>query len=149
MAAPVVGVVGMQAIRKDLNRMTQDVRSPLYDALKRAGYAAVKEIVPTARARMSSRSGRLANSVRASGYGSGAAVRMGSAAVPYAGWVDFGGSRPDGSAREYLAGGRYLFPAAQSLASKAAASYTASITQLFDKPAIWTNSGDNPGSVHD
>lgn len=149
MTDPVVAVAGMQAIRKDLARMSTDTNGPLYKGISAAGKAAVEPVAAATRSRIPTRSGRLAGSVRSSGTRTGGAVRMGSKAVPYAGWVDFGGTRPDGSTREYLAGGRYLFPSAQSLASRAAASYTAALSAVFNRANIWTNTTDNPGSVHD
>jgi len=33
MAAPIVGIVGLKALRRDINRLTDDVRSPLYKAM--------------------------------------------------------------------------------------------------------------------
>ena len=41
--------------------------------------------------------------------GEGAAVGMGGGEVPYAGWIEFGGSR----GRPLVAGGRYLSPTAE------------------------------------
>jgi hypothetical protein len=149
MAAPVVSVVGMNALRGDLNRMATETSGPLYQAIKAAGKAAAEPVAGRARSSVPYQSGRLGGSVRTSGTRTGAAVRMGSASVPYAGWIDFGGTRPDGSDREWHANGRYLFPAAQSLGPAAAASYTAALTKILQSPVVWTNTSDSPGSVHD
>ena len=150
MTQPVVGIVGARALRKDLDRLASDVNGPLFNAMKRAGYHAVQPIVPATRAALPKQgTGRLAGSVRASAYRSGAAVRMGKSQVPYAGWIEFGGRRPDGSNREYRPGGRYLFPAARDLAADAAKDYSAALEQLFGSSGIWTNTTTNPGSVHD
>ena len=54
---PQVAVVGAQALRKDIDRLCRDERSPLFNAMKRAGYAAVQPVVPATRARIPS-SGR-------------------------------------------------------------------------------------------
>lgn len=148
----VVTVTGMAAIRKDLNKLATDVSSPLFKAISAAGKAAVEPVAAATRSKIPKNprsKGRLAGSVRTSGTRTGGAVRVGSKAVPWAGWVDFGGSRPDGSEREYLAGGRYLFPSAQSLASVAATNYTAALNGVFARPDIWTNPGGDPASVHD
>ena len=59
------------------------------------------------RARVPHRSGRLASSVEASASAEGARVGIGGG-VPYAGWIEFGGTR----GRPYVAQGRYLFPSA-------------------------------------
>lgn len=149
MADPVVKIDGMAAIRKDLNKLATDVSSPLFKAISAAGKSAVEPVAAATRSRIPSRSGRLAGSVRTSGTRTGGAVRMGSKAVPYAGWMDFGGSRPDGSQREYLQGGRYLFPSAQTLAGVAATHYTAALNSVFARSDIWTNPGGDPASVHD
>jgi len=151
-------VVGLKALMKDVDRLCKNERSALFAAMKKAGYRAVSPIVPAARAslphsdRRPSRThkpGALAGSLRASGYRSGAGVRMGGTKVPYAGWVEFGGRRPDGSEREYIQSGRYLFPAAKGDASRAVTEYTKEINDLFGRTAIWTNAKSNPESVHD
>lgn len=149
MAAPVVGIVGAKALRKDLSRLADDVNGPLYKAIRQAGLEAVAPIVPATRAVLPHVTGRLADTVRASGTRTGGNVRMGRVAVPYAGWVEFGGSRPDGSEREYLPAGRYLFPTARDDAGRAAQTYSDNLSRLFDRPDIWTNSTTNPGAVHD
>jgi hypothetical protein len=150
MAAPVVGVVGAKALRKDLNRLATEVSGPLYAAIKRAGLAAVAPVVPATRAEIpSDGSGVLAATVRASGTKTGGAVRMGRASVPYAGWFEFGGDRPDGSSRDYLPGGRALFPAARNDSERAAKAYSDALTKLFDSSGIWTNTTADGGQVHD
>lgn len=75
----------------------------------------------------------------------GAAVRMGRKAVPYAGPVEFGGW-PEG--REYIPGGRYLFPAAHALANSAASLYAAGVQRAIDG-FNWTNETNNPEAIHD
>src|SRR5215471_18611575 len=135
----VVGVVGMAALRRDLNRLTDDVKSPLYAAIKAAGKGAVEPVASAVRGDLPHDTGTLAGSVRTSGTRTGGAVRMGRATVPYAGWIDFGGSRPDGSERSYVPDGRYLFPAARGLQSVAADRYSAALDQVFASNGIWTN----------
>jgi hypothetical protein len=143
---------------KDVNQLCYDERSALYAAMKKAGYAAVSPIVTHTRPELpvSSRPaarwhkpGLLAGTLRASAYKSGAAARMGSSKVPWAGWVEFGGSRPDGSSRQYIQGGRYFFPNAVAQAPTAVVQYTQAINELFGRTAIWTNSQASSGSVHD
>lgn len=158
MAAPVVGIVGAKALRKDLNRLVDDVKSPLYQAMTAAGKAAVEPVVALTREALPHsgrpdsahhRAGALAASVRSSGTRTGGNVRMGRANVPYAGWVEFGGARPDTSSRPFVPTGRYLFPAARGDAERAARAYADNLTSLFARPDIWTNSTTNPGAVHD
>lgn len=159
MPDPVVGIVGAKALRKDLNRLCTDEKGPLFNAMKRAGYAAVKPVVDLTRSALphsgrkdsrTHKAGSLAASVRASGTKTGGAVRMGRASVPFAGWVEFGGTRPDGSTREFVPTGHYLFPAARQEASHAAQSYSDALTKLFASSGVWTNTNATDGSaVHD
>lgn len=151
-------IVGIKALMKDVDKLCKDERSALFAAMKRAGYAAVSPIVTRTRGelphseRRSSRThrpGALAASARATGYRSGAAARMGSTKVPYAGWVEFGGSRPDGSRRPFVQQGRYLFPSALNQAGHAAELYSKAINEVFGRTAVWTNAKDTPEAVHD
>jgi hypothetical protein len=146
-------VVGLKALMKDVNGLCKDERSALFAAMKKAGYTAVLPVVGRTRSALPvadpgrvRRPGALAASLRASAYRSGAAVRMGSKAEPYAGPVDFGGYPGE---RPYLPNGRYLFPAAEGEASRAVSEYSAAINDLFGRTAIWSNSTANPESVHD
>ena len=61
-----------------------------------------------ARARVPRRSGALAASVDASRDDEAALLGMGGSSVPYAGWIEFGGTR----GRPYIGAGRYLYPTA-------------------------------------
>ena len=83
--------------------------------------------------------------MRITGTRTGATVRVGRKSVPYAGAVDFGGW-PKG--REYVAGGRYLFPAAQGLAETVANLYSDGIQQALDS-FPWSNETTDAGAVHD
>jgi hypothetical protein len=153
-------VVGLKALMRDVDKLCKDERSPLWAAMKQAGYNAVKPVVPATRARLPHsgrkdskhhKAGLLAGTVRATGYRSGAGVRMGSKKVPYAGWVEFGGkrSRPHESQRPFYSTGRYLFQEGRREAPRAAQEYTKAINTLFGKTAIWTNATTYEGSVHD
>ena len=147
--APTVAVVGMAALRRDINRMADDQKSALYTAIKAAGKTAAEPVAARARGDLPHDSGTLTGTVRTSGTKTGAAVRVGRSTVPYAGWVEFGGTRPDGSSREYVAAGRYLFPAAAGLATTAAELYSAAIDRALQDAANWTNTTDTGGDVHD
>ena len=52
--------------------------------------------------------GRLAGSVTVDRTSSGANVSIGNEGTPYAGWIEFGGTR----GRPYISEGRYLYPVA-------------------------------------
>ena len=115
-----VAVVGARALFRDLNRLGEDT-GPLAKAFSAAGKKAVAPIAEAVRARVPvsdredrwTNPGALAADVRSNATRTGATVRMGRARIPYAGWIDFGGTRkrPFDASREYLAGGRYLYPA--------------------------------------
>jgi hypothetical protein len=143
--APVVDVVGLRALSRDLARAADSPTSPLLKALKDAGNRAATPIAEVARSAVPHDSGRLSSSVRVSAARTGASVRMGRASVPYAGPVEFGGYP---GSRPYLPAGRYLFPAAGDLATQAATDYADALQRGLD--AInWTNPNTDPRGVHD
>ena len=61
-----------------------------------------------ASARIPRRTGHMAQSVAVDVISDGASVGISRSEVPYAGWVEFGGTR----GRPYVPGGRYLVPTA-------------------------------------
>jgi len=149
---PQVGIIGMRALRADINRLADDQSSRLYQAIKDAGRQAAEPVAQRARGAFPhGDTGDLAGDVRVSGTKTGAAVRVGRVKIPYAGWVEFGGRRhtPHESARTFVPSGRYLFPAAAGLADVAAQRYTDALERVFSDPSVWTNTTDNGGDVHD
>lgn len=139
----------MRALRRDINKLADDQASLLYREIKAAGKAAVEPVAQAVRGALPDVSGALVGTVRTSGTRTGGTVREGSAKVPYAGWIDFGGSRPDGSTRPFLRDGRYLYPSAQGLATTAAELYASALDRVFNNSAVWTNTTNNGGDVHD
>jgi hypothetical protein len=142
--APVVAVIGMKALSKDLAKLTAD-RGALNKALSAAARQAVEPVAAATRSSLPQDSGRLAGTVRVSATRTGGAVRMGSTSARYAGWVEFGGTRraPRLSTRPYLSQGRYMFPIAHRLAGEAAGIYSkATETAIAAFP--WTNEGNQP-----
>jgi hypothetical protein len=148
-AAPVIGLVGMRALRKDIKRQTDNTASQLYNGIKAAGRLAASPVAAATRDALPRATGRLAGDVRVSATRTGASVRMGRATVPYAGYIDFGGNLPRGQSRPYIPTGRFLFPAARALAARAAADYSRALSTVLASPAIWTNDTANEGAVHD
>jgi hypothetical protein len=148
-SAPQVGIVGLNAFLRDMKRLSIDT-SPLNPALRAAGRAAATPIAEVARSTIPRDSGDLSGDVRVTASRTGAAVRMGRSSIPYAGWVEFGGTRraPRVSERDYNARGRYLFPAADNLSSQAARLYADALGPALDAFA-WSNTTNDPGSVHD
>jgi hypothetical protein len=144
-----VGVVGLNALKRDLTKAAGD-RGAINAAFSKAGAAAVAPVAAAVRGALPHQSGTLAGDVRVTATRSGGTVRMGRASVRYAGWVEFGGHRrdPHDSDRTYLAGGRYLFPAARDLAPKALAAYTPALEAALDAYP-WTNTTSDGAAVHD
>jgi hypothetical protein len=148
---PTIEVVGLRALSRDLKKMSDEKSGPIVDAMKKAGKAAAEPVAAATRSSLPSVSGRLAGNVRTSGTRTGAAVRMGSRGIPYAGWIEFGGSRGGRNSRgsrPFTAGGRYLFPAAEAHASDGARIYEEEVTKALDH-FNWTNATTSAGSVHD
>lgn len=151
MAAPQVGIIGVKALLKDLNAIGADT-GPLAKAFSAAGKKAVAPVATLARSSLPQSNDILAGDIRTSGTRTGASVRMGRARVPWAGWVEFGGTRPQGpsdrSARPYRPSGRYLFPAAEQLRTTVADLYSAEAQKMLDS-FPWTNKASEGGAVHD
>lgn len=141
---PAVALVGMKALRRDVTRLTQD-GGALNKALADAGRTAAQPVAAAVRESVPQVTGRLAGDVRVLASRTGASVRMGRASVPYAGPVDFGGW-PEG--RDYVAEGRYMFPAAEALGETAATDY-ANATQRSLDAFGWSNETNNAEAVHD
>lgn len=109
----VVAVEGLAELRRALGKIDAGLPKHLRDKLVPIG----RRIADRARQRMPRRSGRAAASVSSGVSGNRAYVSTGKATVPYAPWLDFGGTlRPTGLRRgtQYrpkVQGGRYLYPA--------------------------------------
>jgi bacteriophage HK97-gp10 putative tail-component len=156
MGDPVVGLVGLNALARDIKRLAEDQASPLFEAMKAAGRQAAGPVADRARGTVpatdnTDHDGRLRGDIRVTATRTGAAVRMGRKTVPYAGWVEFGGTRkrPHTSSRDFVKGGRYLFPAAAGLAPVSAELYSAALAGVFGSGGVWTNTTTNPEAVRD
>lgn len=98
-----VQVVGLADAYRDIARWADQLPGVVAKAAEPlAGRAA-----QAARSRVPRLSGQLAGSVHVSGEKDGAELVMGEG-LPYAGWIEFGGSR----GRSYVPEGRYLYPTA-------------------------------------
>ena len=99
-----VSIVGAAELRRGVVLLAGDLERRVDDELlevaRRRADATVL-IVPRV-------TGRLAGSVAVTRTKSGADVSIGDAGTPYAGWIEFGGTR----GRPYIAEGRYLYPTA-------------------------------------
>jgi hypothetical protein len=125
-AKPVVQVLGLSALRRDMGRLDKD---GMVKAMIEAGQRAAEPVANTVRAVMPSKSGAMRGSVRVAKIRSGAAIRAGSARVPYIGPVDFGGYPGQ---RSFIRDGRYLYPTARRMAGQVIPLYEAEIQRAID-----------------
>jgi phage gpG-like protein len=113
MAGPVaVRVEGLRELQKAL----KEVDGKLHREIRLALNEGAKVVADAANPTIPRVSGNLAASVRPSSTQREGRVTMGTGAVPYAGWIEFGGKIPHRgggvSVRPFIRQGRYLFPAA-------------------------------------
>jgi phage gpG-like protein len=99
---------------KELQAALRQVETKLPRELRVAFNDAARSVVSRAGGQVPKRTGRLSSSVRAASTQRTGRVAMGSAAVPYAGFIEFGGrvGRNKSVNRQFVRRGRYLFPAA-------------------------------------
>jgi len=145
MSAPVVEVVGLKALVKDLNKMSDPRAGDLIKAMQQAGKQAMQPLADAVRSAYPSKTGNLRGTVRVTASRTGAAVRVGKKVLPYAGPVDFGGW-PE--ARDFVRDGRYLYPTARMRAPQTAHQYELAIEHVVET-FPWTNTTANPKAVHD
>lgn len=148
MAKPAeVEIVGLKALTRDLVRSADPRASEVLKYLQVAGRLAAGPVADQYRSSAPSHTGRMVGTTRITSARSGATVRVGNKAVPYAGWVDFGGGHEHES-RQYIKNGRYLFPAAHTFGPAAARLYSEAIQTAYDHFS-WTNTGTTPEAIHD
>ena len=106
--SPAGGRVEVEGV-EELARGTRKIADKIEDeAAPRAFLGVAERVASSTRGRVPRVSGTLAGSVLADRAEKGATAGIGGG-VPYAGWIEFGGTRN----RPYVPGGRYLFPAAE------------------------------------
>jgi hypothetical protein len=101
-------VDGIRDLQKALREVDRDLPKQLA-----AGLAEASEIVAgVARAKVPTRSGRAATSIKVKKQQRGAALAVGGSKAPYYGWLDFGGKvgRNKANRRPFIPGGRYVYP---------------------------------------
>ena len=139
-ATPTVQIIGLKGVRKDLLKLDRE-NAPA--AMVAAGLAVANPLVAKIQQALPVQTGRLRGTVRAGKVRTGATVRVGTKAVPYAGWVEFGGTRrnPHISTREFVKDGRYIFPTARGEASDAVQRYAAEMQRIIDSYS-WSQAKD-------
>lgn len=90
----------------ELNRLLARIDRELPGIGADTGLDTARDVATRARQNLPHRTGRLAGSVAVFPMSDGAEVRVG---APYAGWIEYGGSR----GRRFVPEGRYVGPAAE------------------------------------
>lgn len=129
MPSPIVEVKGARELRSALKRIDSDLPNAIKAKFREIAEGAVGPIANA----LPRKSGDLAGSVRAGATRRAALVRIGKAALPYAGSVEFGGW-PRG--RPFIKEGRYIFPTAERLAPIAASEASKSIDEVARRAGL-------------
>ncbi len=119
--------VGAPEFARDMLRLNPIARARALKAMEQTA----QSLVPVVRSRMPKVSGALAASVMASSDNRGVSV---DADTPYAGWIEFGGTR----GRPYVDSGRYLTPVVTRAASRFGRAINTSLTKTT-KGFPWTH----------
>lgn len=104
-----IKVEGLQRLNRSLRNISKDAPKQL----RLVGNEAAEVVVSDARPEVPSRSGRAARTVKAASTRTAAQVKAGGARAPYYPWLDFGGRVGVNRSvrRQFIKGGRYIFPA--------------------------------------
>jgi hypothetical protein len=146
-----VEIKGLRELRRDLIRLDSDY---FPKAFIEAGLKVAEPLVGAVRSALPHDTGNMAGTVRTAKIRTGAAIRVGTAAYPYIGPLEFGGyPRPGGArwvsggfrrggttynptvggGRPFIAGGRHVFPTAQGQAPKAVDEYSKAVQEAIDR----------------
>jgi hypothetical protein len=148
---PGVEILGIKQLRRDLIALDRDY---FPKAFVEAGMKVAEPLVGAVRSALPHLTGNMADTVRVAKIRTGAAIRVGTAAYPSIGPLEFGGyPRPGGArwaggafreggtlynravsgGRPFVAGGRFVFPTAQGTAPKAAEEYSKAVQDAIDR----------------
>lgn len=121
-----------------LNKFARSMRKvdATFPARMRAGLnLAAAEVAAEARSRVPKKSGTLAGTIRPSSTTRQARVSMGGKRAPYAGFIEFGGNvgRKKSVHREFIPGGRYLFPAFKDKRKQVEVLLAATLKRLIEE----------------
>lgn len=128
-----VKVSGLDELRAGLRKADKGLAKDL----GQAGKAAADIVAQAAKRRIPSNTGKTAKSLRAKvSYGGGAVV-FGNAKVSWAGWLDFGGRRPqDKVGRLTLPEGRYIYPALSMTRDRVVREYADAVNDVLRKAGL-------------
>jgi hypothetical protein len=125
----VVRIDGLRELSKALRGVEDGLQKEVSGVFKRAA----EKVAGKARARINSRSGKLAGSLRPFGTQRKAGVRMGRKAVPYAGPYEFGGY-PAG--RPFVPEGRAIYPTFRDEAANVRQDVAEGLSDLIRKAGL-------------
>ena len=132
---PTIKVEGLADLSKALRKLT-DKEIP--KGLQRLNKELAVRIASKAATKVPVRSGKLKRSVKGLGQQRGAAIKMGTAKLPYAGWIEFGGTinfatRDTTRDRPFVKEGRYLYPTVDAERAHIAREFETEIQKLLNK----------------
>ena len=137
-----VRVEGLRELRMALGAVDSGLQGELRGELKEIADDVAESARSKLRSDVQTSTGRAEGSIRSFSNTRGAGVRAGSSSVPYFGWLDFGGAiRHHGPnhrhetghllRREFVSRGRYVYPAADEGAVRAAPRVERMLDRLF------------------
>lgn len=121
---------------KELHNSMKKLNSDLAKQLRLVNKTAAQLVADNAAERVPVLTGRLKKSIKALGQARSATVKEGSAKIPYAGFIDFGGTINFKTSsrvieRPFIKEGRILFPALHAEQAKINAMYLGEVNKLI------------------
>jgi hypothetical protein len=109
LAVEPIKIAGLRELQAALKSIDGESQKQLRGVLNQAA----DMVVTSARREIPARTGAAAGSLKVASSQREARVKFGSAKVPYAGWLDYGGKvgRKKSNVRPFVKGGRYVYPA--------------------------------------
>ncbi len=122
----------------EFNRNLKKLDADLPKALRLAQNEAAQIVVDWAQPRVPRKTGKAAKSVKAKSTRTSARVSGGGARVPYYPWLDWGGSvgRKRSIKREFLKGGRYIYPGFANNVDEVAEKLTESLIEVARQAGV-------------
>jgi hypothetical protein len=125
-----VEVLGLTQLNADLDRLAEP-GGPFDKATSDAARHVLEPRAATTRGAVPHLSGAMAGSINVKPDVFGAVLSEGDG-IAYAGWVDFGGRRPQSGPRDYRPQGRYLFPSVGDLTPPTVTAYDTALQAAID-----------------
>lgn len=129
-----IEVTGLKELRRDLKKLSET--NEWNKQLRTTNKQGAELVAERAKALAPVRTGKLASSIRGRGSQREGTVAAGGARVPYAGWIDFGGTirfkkRKGELRRPYIKEGRILYRALGETRDRVFDFYEAAVTEIL------------------